>query len=191
MRLPLIQVVLTLGFLAGCANESGIKPAEVLDERTGMTVGALQEPMEFVESAQSALPSNTRRASFAYLGPVEWDRMGDISYGLWFHLAPGNGRQAAVIRTPGAVTLQLDDGPLVLVPSDAPALGHGPYQPVVSWGQTSYFELNVDMLKRMAASKKFDLEVLAADDSRLEFSPTHDTRTTLSEYLRTRTITGD
>ena len=34
--------------------------------------------------------ASPERISFAYLGPVEWDNMGDVRYGLWVHLVPGN-----------------------------------------------------------------------------------------------------
>jgi hypothetical protein len=192
MRWPLFQTAVLLGCLVGCAGQSSIKPAEVLDERTGMTVGALQEPIELVESSQNAAVANEKRTSFAYLGPVEWDRMGEITYGLWVHVAPGNDRQVADIRTRGAVTLNLDDGPLVLSPmEDTPKAGHGPYRPMVSWGQTMYFVLNVEMLKRMAASQKLSLSFRATDDSTVSFLPSHDTRTTLTQFARARGLTGD
>jgi hypothetical protein len=191
MKLTLFHAAVASGFLAGCAGQSAIKPAEVLDERTGMTVGALQEPIEFVEKAQNAALSNSKRISFAYLGPVEWDRMGEITYGLWVHVAPGNDRQVGNIRARGAVTLNLDDGPMVLTPMDMPGEGHGPYKPVVSWGQTSYFEFNAAMLKRLAASQKLLLNFHAVDNSMIEFLPSHETRNTLSEFARTRGITDD
>jgi hypothetical protein len=180
-----------LGFLVGCAGQSSIKPAEVLDEGTGMTVGALQEPIEFVESSQNAALANGKRTSFAYLGPIEWDQMGEITYALWVHVAPGNDAQVGDIRARGAVTLQLDDGPLVLLPIDAPKVGRGPYKPIASWGQTGYFKLDVEMLKRMAASQKLALDFHAVDDSTINFLPSHDTRTTLMQFIHARGITDD
>ena len=161
---------MVVGVLAGCAGQSSIKPAEVMDERTGMTVGALQQPIEFVANQQSIGPPGDKRLSFAYLGPVEWDQMGDITYGLWIHVAPGNDRQFADIHGPGSVTLNLDDGPLVLSPIEAPKVGHGPYQPVASWGQTAYFALDVAMLKRMADSQKLTLSFRSTDES-VTFQP--------------------
>ena len=191
LRLPLFCAAGFLGLLAGCAAQA-IKPAEVLDERTGMTVGALQEPIEFVQNARDAALANAKRTSFAYLGPIEWDRMGEITYGLWIHVAPGNDAQVASIVSRGAVTLQLDDGPLVLTPSETPAEGHGPYKPVVSWGQTAYFELDLATLKRIAASRKLVLDFKAVDlTGTVDFFPTHDTSATLTEFARTRGITGD
>jgi hypothetical protein len=184
-------MTLLSALLTGCLGQSAIKPSEVLDERTGMTVGALQEPIELVESFVNAASANTKRTSFAYLGPVEWDRMGEITYGLWIHVAPGNDKQVGDIRARAAVTLNLDDGPLVLVPMETPGEGSGPYKPVVSWGQTAYYQLNVEMLKRMAVSQKFTIDFQAQDSSRVDFLPSHDTRATLSEFARTRGITAD
>jgi len=132
-----------------------------------------------------------KRPSFAYLGPIEWDRSGSLVYGLWIHIAPGNDRPMADIRSAAALTLILDDGPQVLVPMDAPQLGQGAYQPIASWGQTGYFELTVEMLKLMAASQKLQLDVRAWDGSIVSFVPSGDTRTTLSDYLRARGITAD
>lgn len=192
MRFALLKAGVVLGVLSGCAGQSSIRPAEVLDERTGITVGALQEPIEFVENWQAAAPTNGRRTSFAYLGPVEWDRMGEITYGLWIHVAPGNDGQVGDIHARGAVTLDLDDGAAVVLSSmEAPKVGRGPYQPVVSWGQTAYFNLNAETLKRMAATQKLVLVFRATDDSAIKFLPTHETRGTLTQFAHARGITGD
>ncbi len=190
MRAPSFLATAMAVVLAGCAGLSTIKPAEVLDEQTGVTVGALQEPIEFVEGAQNASLAATKRASFAYLGPVEWDRMGDITYGLWIHVAPGNDRQIGDLQAAGAVTLELDDGPLVLAKMPPPGDGHGPYRPVVSWGQTGYFALDVDRLKRVAGSHKLVL-AFRTDDGPVEFQPSQDTRTTLLQFVRARGIIDD
>jgi hypothetical protein len=190
MRVPLIPVILLVGLLAGCASQSSTKPVEVLDENTGVTVGALKEPIELVPSAQSATLISRKRSSFAYLGPVEWNRSGTLSYGLWVHIAPGSERQPGDIHAPAALTLILDDGPFVLSATTAPKPGSAPYRQVVSWGQTAYFDLTVEALLRMAASRKFGLEVRAVDGSIISFSPTLDTRTVLTRYVQSRGITG-
>ncbi len=157
-----------------------------------MTVGSLKQPIELVPSVRSAgIVIFGKRTSFAYLGPVEWDRSGSYAYGLWIHVAPGNDRPMADIRAPASLTLVLDGGPQVLRPIDAPPLGQGAYQPVASWGQTAYFELTVQMLKLMAASAKLQLDVRAADGSIVSFVPSADTRPALSDYLRARGITDD
>ncbi len=188
MRFLLIEAIVAIGLLAGCASG---KPAEVLDERTGTTVGALQDPIEFVETAQNAALMSGKRTSFAYLGPLEWDRAGEISYGLWLHVAPGNDKPVGDIHSEGSVRMNLDDGSVVLSPLDTSIAGVGPYRPIAAWGQTAYFQLDVAMLKRMAASQKLDLNFRAADESLVQFLPSHDTRTTLTQFLHARGITGD
>jgi len=188
----LLTAIVTAIVLTGCTGGSGIKPAEVLDERTGMTVGALQDPIELVESAQNAALAGGKRTSFAYLGPVEWDRSGEITYALWVHIAPGNDRQVGDIRSGGAVTLNLDDGAVVLAPVGGGAItGAGPYRPIASWGQTAYFQLDLATLKRLAATQKLDLSFRAADQSQVDFLPSHETHTTLTQFLHARGITDD
>jgi hypothetical protein len=195
MRLPLIAVVVSSVLMNACGTPGSIKPVEYLDDRTAMTVGSLKEPIELVPSLRQGglhiITNLGKRLSFAYLGPVEWDRSGSIVYGLWVHIAPGNDRPIADIRSSAAITIVLDNGTRVLTPIDAPQLGRGAYQPVASWGQTAYFELTVEMLKQMAASEKLELNVRAADDSIVNFVASGDTRETLSDYMHARGITGD
>ena len=192
MRIFCLTAVLLAGMTSGCAGIV-IKPkqTEYLDDRTGITVGALKEPVELVQSVESSARLFNKHTSFAYVGPVEWDRMGTISYALWVHIAPGGDKTLGDIRGPGAVTLALDQGPLVLVPMDAPQLGNGPYQPVVSWGQTIYFELSLETLKAVAASQKFELDVRTTDDSMMGFSTGDNTSKIFTGFLHDRGITGD
>jgi hypothetical protein len=195
MRLPVVAVILAIVLLSACSTSSSIKPVEYLDDRTAMTVGSLKEPIELVprlrQGGLRAIANFGKRVSFAYLGPVEWDRSGSIVYGLWVHIAPGTDRPIADIRSNAALTIVLDQGTRVLTPIDAPQLGRGAYQPVASWGQTAYFELTVEMLKQMAASEKLELNVRAADDSIVNFVASGDTKGTLTEYLHSRGITDD
>lgn len=191
MRVPLIWAMLLAGWVAGCADRSSTKPIEVLDERTGVTLGALKEPIELAPSTQSAALVSHKQASFAYMGPIEWNRSGTISYGLWVHIVPGSDRQPGDIHAPETLAVVLDDGPLVLSLTETPKLGRGPYRQVASWGQTAYFDLTVGGLRRMAASRKLDLRVRAIDGSIMIFSPTRDSRPALTEYMQVRGITGD
>jgi hypothetical protein len=149
-----------------------------------MTVGALHTPIELLQSPQNMPPG--QRISFAYLGPVEWDNMGDLRYGLWVHLAPGNDWHFDSILMPGAVTLTLDDGPTVLSVIEPPALAHAPYRPEASWGQTAYFDVTVPMLKRMAASQKIELDFQANREAPVRFTAASSARDSLVRYLHAR-----
>jgi hypothetical protein len=191
MRLPLIPLILLFGLLAGCPGPASVKPVEALDEHTGVTLGTLKEPIELVPNVQSATLVSHNRTSFAYLGPVEWDRSGAISYALWVHIVPGNGRPPGDIHAPADLTLILDDGPVGLSLIEAPMAGREPYHRVASWGQTAYFDLSAEALKHMAASRKFELDARAMDGSIISFSPTVDTHSVLTRYLQARGITGD
>ena len=191
MFVPRIPIILLVGLMAGCASPSSIKPVEVLDERTAVTFGALKQAIELLPSAQDAVLILRKRVTFAYLGPVEWNRSGALSYGLWIHIAPGNDRQPGDIHASAAAALILDDGPLDLSVMEAQNLGREPYRAVASWGQTAYFDLDVGTLRRMAASSKLELDVRAADGSTLSFNPTVDTRAVLKRYMQDRGITGD
>jgi len=191
MRSSLGSLIFVLA-LAGCAVESSTKPVEYLDERTATTVGALKDPIEFTPSVSTvaARGMTGKRVSFAYLGPVEWDKAGEYKYGLWVHVAAGSNWAPADILSPGSVTLVLDEQRLVLVPIDAPQLGSQAYKPLVSWGQTAYFELTVELLQHMAASQKLNLDVLGTDGSTVTFIPDGDTRAVLGGFLSARSLTG-
>jgi hypothetical protein len=175
---------MTVALLSGCGSEGSIKPAESLDERTGMTVGSLEKPLELVQNGQFAVTPNPH-VSFAYLGPIEWDNMGAITYGLWVHLAPANDWQFDDIQAPGAVLLALDDGARALKLTQPPAPTRGPYRPIASWGQTAYFELDLATLKRMASSGNIEL-VFKAAGTRVRFAAAPDARETLTRYLHAR-----
>ena len=186
----MISIILLAGLLSGCALSTP-QPVEILDERTGMTLGTLKEPLELMPSAQDAALVSGKHLSFAYIGPVEWNRSGASSYGLWVHLVPGIDGQAVDIHAPGTINLVLGDGPLDLTLIQEPRLAHAPYRQVASWGQTAYFALAPQDLRRMAASPYLKLEVRAANGARMSFSPTGDSSTVLKQYVESRGITGD
>ncbi|MEP6546796.1 MAG: hypothetical protein ABJD53_04970 [Gammaproteobacteria bacterium] len=191
MHLRHRRIVLLFGLLAACAGRPSVKPVESLDERTGITVTTLKESIELLPGAQFAALAEDKRTSFAYMGPVEWNRSGEFNYGLWVHIAPGSGAQIGDIHAAGALTLNLDDGAVALTPIEAPKLGRDPYRQVASWGQTAYFNLTIETLRRMAASRKLELDVRAADGSVIAFAPTVDVRAALNEYVQSRGLTGD
>jgi hypothetical protein len=150
-----------------------------------MTVGSLEKPLELVQSGGSLAVTPEPHVSIAYLGPVEWDNMGTISYGLWVHLAPANDWQFDDIKAPGMVVLALDDGAMALKLMQPPAATRGPYRPVASWGQTAYFELDLATLKRMGSSRRIDLYFKAAGTA-VRFAAAPDARETLMRYVHAR-----
>lgn len=185
MRFTRLSIAATLLFVVGCGTQSSLKPSEVLDERTGMTVEELHKPIELTQTTNN-LPSTGKHISFAYLGPVEWDRSGTPSYGLWVHLAPGNDWQFGPIRSSGAVTLVLDGESTVLKMIDPPQLAQAPYKPVAPWGQTAYFDADAALLRRMGSSHSLELDVAAGTGASVRFAASAAGREALAHYVSTQ-----
>jgi hypothetical protein len=183
------ELTLLLALLvAGCTAQSFHKPSEVLDSRTGMTVGALQAPLAFTERGVFAPLDTGRRPSVAYLGPVEWDRSGDFTYGLWVGIAPGDGTRLIDFRAEGCLTLTLDDGPVSLSVIEAPEIGTDPYSALAAGGQTAYFGVDVPVLKRMAASRSLLLSLRGADLVTVDFVPAQQTNAVLTGFIQSRNL---
>jgi hypothetical protein len=184
--LPPVLAVCAL--LTACAGDAVRPTVEKLDERTGLTVASLQAPIDFIEVGT---PLTVKHSSHCFLGPVEWDRMGDISYGLWLHVAPGTDRLVGDIRGDGVVSVAYDGGTLVLKAREAPKLGREPYTPLVPWGQTAYFDLNADSLAQLARSRQLQLILRGADSNPVVFDPGGPTSVTLKTFASSRGITVD
>ena len=191
LRTPRGAIIVLL--LAGCTSQSPVKSVDRMDERTAVTIGVLREPLLFIESEpHDILDTTPHQPARIYLGPVEWDRSGVYTYGLWVEVAPGvGGHRLDDLGVPGALTLQLDDGPVTLSSMDLPKNTTSPYGPVVPEGQTVYFAIDVPTLRRMAASQKILLDVQAADLTRVKFVPVQKTHPELSEYVQERGIAAD
>jgi hypothetical protein len=192
MRVSSIACVTLLLMVAGCASERSARSVEVLDQMTGVTAGALDRPVAFVETGLvDLLDPNPKQATVAYVGPVEWDRSGQISYVLWVQIAPGvGGHRLDDIHAPGAVTLALDDGPLVLSETTL-TKATSPYRPIEPVGQTAYYTLNAAMLKRMASSQKIVLSLRASDLTPVEFVPVREPRAALQFFIKDRNVSVD
>jgi len=160
-----------------------VKPQERLDERTGITIATLPRPIELVQLGRQTFE---KRLSFAYLGPVEWNRAGNVSYSLWVHVAPGDDAPVGDLRLPGQVSVKLDDGLLTLVAVDTPSLQIDAYQPAVAWGQTVQFDLSAEALGRLASSHVLELHLLGANGSPIVFLPSRADHLSLQDYARVR-----
>jgi hypothetical protein len=192
VRLRSIQFALIVSLLAGCASQSPVKSVEMLDERTGMTMGALLQPMAFIETGIYDLLVPDKQPSIVYIGPVEWDRSGDFTYLLWVQVAPGvGGHRLDDIRARGAVNLKLDDGPVALSALELPVVASSPYRPMAPVGQTAYFSIDVALLKRMAASQRLALNLRAGDLTTVDFIPTQETCAALKQFVIDRGIAND
>ncbi len=178
--------------VAGCAGHAAVKSVEVQDDRTGMTMGALSQPMAFIESGIYDLLTPDKQPSIVYIGPVEWDRSGEYTYLLWVQVAPGvGGHRLDDIRVHGALNFRLDDGPVALSALKDPVLASSPYRPKAPVGQTAYFSIDVPLLKRMAASQRLTLNVRAGDLTMVDFIPMQETHAVLKQFMVDRGIADD
>jgi len=180
---------LLVASLAGCGGSSDVKSVEMLDQRTGVTMAALLQPMAFTETGIYDLLVPDKQPSVVYLGPVECDRSGDYTYLLWVQVAPGvGGHRLDDIGSRGAINMKLDDGIVELSPFAANSGVTSPYRLVEPVGQTAYFALDVALLQRMAASEKLELKLRAADLSTIDFIPTQETRSALKQFMIDRGV---
>lgn len=177
---------------SGCASQSSVKTLEVLDESTGMTVVSLAEPISFTESVIVDPLATDMQPSRIHMGPVEWDRSGDFSYLLWVQVSPGvDGHRLDDLRERGAVTLTLDDGAVALSPLDVEKAPANPYRLTPPVGQTVYFRLDVQLLKRMATTRKIGLKFRGADLTMVDFVSNDETQTVFNQFMAERNIAAD
>lgn len=157
-----------------------------------MTIGAMLQPMAFIETGIYDLLVPDKQPSIVYLGPVELDRSGDFTYLLWVQVAPGvGGHRLDDIRARGVVNLKLDDGSVALSAWELPVVAGSPYRPIAPLGQTAYFSIDVTLLKRMAASQRLALNVRAGDLTMVDFVPMQETRAALKQFMIDRGIAND
>jgi hypothetical protein len=190
IRPLIIGCSLAVAVLSGCGAEPPIKvrPVERLDEQSALTIAVLESPITFIATGAQVF---AKKVSMAYAGPVEWDRAGNISYSLWLELAPTDDQHFKDITEPKSVTFLLDDGPLNLRIGEAPKMGQQPYQSAASWGQIVYFDLSMDDLKRLAATKTLRIRMRRIGGIDVDFEPNGETQTVLTAYLNGRLVTGD
>ena len=175
--------------LAGCAVEPATKTVELFDESNGMTSGALVEPIAFTEKRIFDLLAPDQQPGRAFLGPVEWDRSGDYTYGFWLQVSPGvDGNRIDDIRGPGAVSLTLDDGVLTLVPAAFTQAPKQAYALAPSGGQTAYFMIDIPMLERIASSRQMVLSLRSADLGHAEFIPSSEVHDVVRRFMEERRI---
>ena len=109
--LALVLALSTLS-ISGCASQQqGL--SERLDERTGVTTTALDSPITLVRQAPD-LAVGSR--DYAFVGPVEVNRMGKRSYYLWIGLAStvDRARTREVPPRPVSLSMIVDGVPLVI-----------------------------------------------------------------------------
>ncbi len=166
---PQLAAALSL-LVAACSTTSATHVREQLDERTGVTVTSLPAPLEFY-SAQPA--AGLQAASFAYLAPLEINRMGQRNIYVWLSVLRGaeEDGDAADAMMHGPFDLRIVAGSDTVVPAFVSAearelgLGQPVYQRPAQWVGEAFYAVTLQDIARMAA---------AADTMAIELSARRD-----------------
>lgn len=164
----LIAATFTL-LAAACATTSEPGLREQLDERTGVTVTSLRAPLEFF----AAQPQRgLQAASFAYLGPIEINRMGSRETFLWLsvlHGADARGRSSEEL--PSDLPLRITAGGTTFAPVYVSAearrvgLGHRVYERPARWAEEAFYAITPREIAQIAAASALILEIGAESEA--------------------------
>ena len=165
-RLPLAATLSLL--MAACATTAPTEVREQLDERTGVTVTSMQAPLEFYSPQPER---GLQAASFAFLAPLEINRMGQRDTYIWLSVVRGTDvRGEAAVVTPGPPDLRISLGGETLEPAfvsaDARQLGLGQrvYERPAHWVGEAFYAVTPEQIARMAAASLLSLELLTAGE---------------------------
>lgn len=153
--------------IVACAPVGSSNVREQLDERTGVTVTSMAAPLEFF----SPLPERgLQAASFASLGPVEINRMGQRQTFLWLSVLPGEDeRERNTGGTRPELKLQIIAASAALEPAyvtaDAREIGLGQrvYDRPADWIGEAFYAISAAQLAQLAAADALLLELSAPD----------------------------
>jgi hypothetical protein len=163
-----VCVAVVTATIAACALPGTGNVREQLDERTGVTVTSMTAPLEFF----SPLPERgLQAASFASLGPVEINRMGQRQTFLWLSVLPGeaegNRKPAGARRE---LKLRILAAGITLEPTFVTAdarqieLGQRVYERPANWLGEAFYAVSAPQLAQLAAAEALQLELSAPDE---------------------------
>ena len=141
--------------LAGCAASPDQEVREQLDERTGVTVTRMDRALEFY----SPRPEQGLQATaFAYLGPLEVNRMGTRTVYLWLSVMP-----STALDTGSRVRLLIDSASaevgIAATAGQEIDLGTRAYPRPASWAHEVYLAATPEVLAQLAAGSNLALEI--------------------------------
>jgi len=183
----LAAVILGLAMLSACAGSSS-HIADKLDSTTGVTLTFSDTPMVFYrdDSGKAAHAMN-----LIHMGPLEVNRMGEIRYFLWLGIwnTMQNTDSSEVRNGFESVVIFADGEPLPLelagwTPSAIGAAEHAYLRPVAS-AADAYFELTVDQLRLIAASRDIHVQSTGSPIRRYElWNSQKAAKASLIEFLK-------
>jgi hypothetical protein len=182
---PACAVLILL--LAACAAGPDNEVREQLDERTGVTVTRMKEALQFY----SPLPElGLQATSFAYLGPLEVNRMGTRSTYLWLSVLPGNDAREpdpTQSEKPTRLLLVVDDERFELQIAASSAveidLGARAYPRPADWAREGYWSASPELLARLANAGSLLLEIDSGEGQLRRYEPWKADLNTLRQFV--------
>ena len=165
--------------LAGCTV--GLPQTSRLDS-SGLTVVTIHDAVMLARPVRT-LAAGAR--DFAYIGPVEINRMGRRDYYLWIGLASTVDRDLVGAMPTDAVALAVfvDDEPMILPLSEwDTSLDLPPYQSTVPVYATLMASTSLDQIHRIAAAKSVELHLIAGTDNAHRYRAWQATWSSWSEF---------
>ncbi|MBT8079897.1 MAG: hypothetical protein KJO31_15065 [Gammaproteobacteria bacterium] len=175
-----IRCALVTILLAGCVS---VPEAESRLDSSGLTIVALADAIVL------ARPVRTLAAAardYAYVGPVEINRMGRREYLLWIGLASTVDREMLGVQLPDATGLVLivDGEPMALsLAAWNTRLDHPPYDATAPIYAVVAATTSLDQIARIAAADSVELHLIAEDNVTAHYRPWQGTWASWSAFL--------
>lgn len=188
MQTLLGALLLATAVVTGCASVPQDKPLrERLDDNTGATMTTLERPMAFYRE-QPMLAANAR--DYVYLGPVEVNRSGELTYMLWAAYASTIDRgRGSGLRVPTRAYLMLDGAPLELIAADRPAhrreaLGEWLYDSPIVGGNRVLYEVTRAQVVAITNARQLRLVTEEDGGAIAEFEPWRESTSEFGRFSR-------
>ena len=146
---------------AACVMPQPHEAREVLDEKTGTTVVAMGSALEFYASRPEV---GLQAASFAHLGAMEVNRMGERRLLLWLSVLAGTAatpQNAAEIPTGLTIVAGSNEFQPAFVSNSPQEIGlsRTPFKRPADWASDAYFDVAVEQLREVQAAEPLALVV--------------------------------
>jgi hypothetical protein len=176
-----------IALLTACAAGPDNEVREQLDQRTGVTVTRMKEALQFY----SPLPELGLQATrFAYLGPLEVNRMGERNTYLWLSVLPASAseaREGAEVGPPARLRLIVDkesfDLEVVASSAEQIDLGKRAYPRPADWAREGYWSASPEVLARLATAASLLLEIDSGDGQLRRYEPWKADLETLRQFV--------
>ncbi len=158
---------------------------QVLDEKTGTTVTAMGSALEFYSSRPEV---GLQAASFAHLGAMEVNRMGERRLLLWLSvLAGGAAEQQNAAEIPKGLTIMAGSSelqpPFVSNSPREVGLSVTPFRRPADWANDAYFDVTVDQLRELQTAEPLALLVTVSDGRNQRYELWKPERDSLARFL--------